>query len=84
MNNQQLLFIQALLQGVKEGRRQKETIKIGVKEKHKGIKFDFEICTNCNNFLTYRTIDSNSNVSLYNTWTEPEEIKNTFRMLSLI
>ncbi len=83
-NSQQVLFLQGLLQGIKAGEpQQNKSFKLGVAEKHENIKFNLEIYPNCKGFITFRTI-TEAGEGFWQSWEEPEQIENTFRVMSLL
>jgi hypothetical protein len=83
MNNQQLKFLEGMLLGVqKQTFTQKEPITINVKEKHEGIHFQIEAVAGKGE-LIYR-VHTSAGSSHYNTWNDIDEIKNSFRIMSLI
>ena len=83
-NSQQVLFLQGLLNSIKAGEQQQnKPFLLGVKEKHAGINFDLEIYPNCNNFITWRTITTTGE-GFWQSWEEPEQIEESFRVMSLL
>ena len=84
LNSQQVLYLQGLLQGVKEGKPQQNIpFRMGLTEKYAGIKFDIEVYPNCNGFIAWRVINF-LGAGLWQTWEDEEEIFNTFKGLSLL
>ena len=84
LNSQQVLFLQGLLQSIKAGRQQQtKSFKIGVTEKYEKIKFDLEVYPNCKGFIAWRVLTTTGK-GIFQTWTEPEEIENSFRAMSLL
>lgn len=82
-NSQHLLFLQGLLQSIKQrGKQQNIPFKIGVADKMAN-KFDFEIYPNCNEFIAWRVVNK-LGAGLWQTWRTEEEIYNTFKLLSLL
>lgn len=82
-NNQQLLFLQGLLQSIKEGKEQQnKPLIINVREKHEGIPFQIEVYPNAKNCLPYRII--NSGTGLWNTWEDNDQITVAFRIWGII
>ena len=84
LNSQQVLYLQGLIQSVKAGKsKQNQSFRIGVAEKHTGIKFDLEIYPNCEGFLVWRVVNCLGN-GLWQTWQDEDDIVNSFRMMSLL
>ena len=82
-NSQQVLFLQGLLQNIKEGKPQQNvTFKINVVDKL-GIHFNFEIYPYCKDCLVYRYVYLGSE-SLWQSWEDEQEIVNTFKSMGLL
>jgi len=84
LNSQQVLYLQGLLQGVKEGKPQQNIpFRMGLTEKYAGIKFSIEVYPNCKGFLVWRVVNCLGK-GLWQTWQDEDEIVNSFRMMSLL
>lgn len=81
-NQQVLLLIQSYFQSKPE---QTKPFTCNVREKYEGIPYQLEINPNTNgNFLVYRLTFNDGTEGLWQSWEEPSQVKNSFRMWSLI
>jgi hypothetical protein len=77
---QQLLFLEGLLMGIKEGKKQQnKPITIHCKEKYNNIPVIITVYPNAVNCLPFKI-----NNGLWSSWENIDHIANTFRMLSLV
>lgn len=83
-NNQQLLFLQGMLQGIKQGKpQQNKVIKINVKDKYQDIPFIIEVYPAANNCLPFRVVTSTGK-GHWQSWDELDQIENSFKVMSLL
>ena len=79
-NNQQLLFIQSMFDGIKQA----EPIKISVVEKREKIPYVLEVSNNTNgDFLIYR-LKHQGEDGLWSSWNSKEEVEKFFKTASFL
>lgn len=81
-NRQVLLLLQSYFQRKSE---QAKPFMCSVQEKYEGIAYQLEINPNTNGtFLVYRLKFKDGTEGLWQSWEEPSQVENSFRMWSLI
>lgn len=81
-NRQVLLLLQSYFSSKPE---QAKPFTCSVREKYEGIAYQLEVNPNTNgSFLVYRMKFKDGTQGLWQSWDEPSEVENSFRMWSLI